>query len=614
VSALDDGTLDKLTGGIADLGRNLILSPNFREAMKVELKLIPRALRYTVPRLFLAKGDRDASILKQVLENARVDPFGLAFEMGNERYTWGALDDKTSQVAHVLAAHGVKKGDVIALLASNSPLYLAIVLGANRLGATAALINSNLSGHPLSHAVKACGARVAIVETQYAEGLRSRADLAGVLEKTFTFNPGDFEDRMAEAPARAFPRVPMAANQDYVYIYTSGTTGLPKPCRISHGRAVVAGASFGPLFFGYEPGDKMYNVLPLYHSNALLLAAGGCIMTRTPMAMRSSFSAKAFWDDVQRYNATAIIYIGELCRYLLNTPQTPAEVNNGIRVALGNGMRPDVWEPFQKRFNIPYIREFYAATEAPGIIINLSGKTGAVGRVPARRFSNFRVVRYDVDRDEYPRDERGFCIECQPNEVGELLIRLMDEPRSAASEFRGYTDKEATEKKLVRSVFESGDRYYRSGDLMRYDEEDYFYFVDRIGDTYRWKGENVSTAEVADVLSQTKGVREVTVCGIPVPGSEGQAGLAALVCENGFDASEFWRIAQELPSYAQPRFVRVLDAMSTTATFKIQKTALKKEGIDPDAQAGRIYLRQDTGYIPLTKDLWTDVQQGRARL
>lgn len=613
MGALDQNGLQSIRGALSEFSRNLKL-PEFRQALATEFGLLPKALTRTVPWLLKAKGENDASVLRVVLDNAQQDPFGLAFEMGEERYTWGALDDKTSQVAHVLAAHGVKRGDVVALLGTNSPLYLAIVFGANRLGATAALINSHLEGHPLSHAVRASGAKIAIVEAKSVEAVHARADLKSGLSKIFTFNSGDFEDRLAEAPARCFPRVPMSANEDFVYIYTSGTTGLPKPCRISHGRSLAAAAAFGPLFFGYQPGDKLYNVLPLYHSNALLLGVGGCVLTRTPVAMRSAFSAKAFWEDVQRYNATAMIYIGELCRYLLNTPPSAAEKNNPIRVALGNGLRPDVWGPFQTRFDIPEIREFYGATEAPGIIVNLTNRPGSVGRVPMRRFSAMRIVRYDIDRDDYVRDEHGLCFECRPNEVGELLVRLDDEPRSAASEFRGYTDAAATEKKIVRDVFEKGDRYYRSGDLMRYDEENYFYFVDRIGDTYRWKGENVSTAEVADVIAQVPGVKETTVCGIQVPGMEGQAGLAAVVCENGFDTSKFWQVAQELPSYAQPRFVRVIEAMSTTATFKIQKTTLKKEGIDPAAQAGRIYLRQDEGYVPLTSDLWERVMKGQERL
>jgi fatty-acyl-CoA synthase len=614
VGALDAGKLVAIRHGLDDIARGM-RSESYRAAIKAELSVVPRALLETVPWLVKSKGDRDESLLKVVIENARVDPFGLALEMGDERYTWGILDEKTSQIAHVLSAHGVGPGDVVALIGQNSPLYAAVIQGATRVGATTALVNNHLEGHPLSHAVKASGARVAIVDVHSIDAVRARSDLGEQLHTVFTFGPGDFEEKLAAAPTRPFPRVPMKASDDYVYIYTSGTTGLPKPCKVSHGRALVAGSSFGPLFFGFQPGDKLYNVLPLYHSNALLLGTGGCIMTRTPMALRSTFSAKAFWDDVQRYRATAMIYIGELCRYLLNTPESAAEKNNPLRIALGNGMRADVWEPFQKRFGIAQIREFYGATEAPGIIVNLSGKTGAVGRVPARRISKLRIVRYDVDVDDYIRDSSGMCIECKPGEVGELLIKLLESPRSAASEFRGYTDASATDKKIVHDVFERGDRFYRSGDLMRYDEEDFFYFVDRIGDTYRWKGENVSTAEVADVLSHTPGVRETTVCGVQVPGMEGQAGLAALVLENGrFDAESFWRVAQELPSYAQPRFVRIIDQFDTTATFKIQKVALRKEGIDPVKHAGKLYVRHDRGYAPLTEELWSEIAAGGGRL
>jgi fatty-acyl-CoA synthase len=613
MAAAHSSGLGALRGLVGDLTRNFG-DPEFRAALKTEFGLLPSAVRQTLPWLIKAKGERDASLLKVVLENSEKDPFGLALEMGDEKYTWSALDDKTSQIAHVLSQAGIKRGDVVALLGTNSPLYLAILLGCNRVGATASLINSHLEGHPLSHAVTVCGAKIAIVEKRFEDVFRARQDLRDALSTTFFYNSGDFEDRLAQAPARAFPRVPMAANEDYVYIYTSGTTGLPKPCRISHGRAVLAGAAFGPLFFGFKPGDKLYNVLPLYHSNGLLLATGSCFVTRTPMAMREVFSAKNFWKDVKRYDATAIIYIGELCRYLLNTNPTEEEKDNSVRVALGNGLRPDVWEPFQKRFGIQDIREFYGATEAPGIIINLTNKLGSIGRVPMRRLGRMKLVKYDIDADDYVRDARGFCIECGPNENGELLIRLEDEPRSAASEFRGYTDEAATQKKIVHDVFEKGDRYYRAGDLMRFDDEDYFYFVDRIGDTFRWKGENVSTAEVADVLTETPGVRETTVLGVQVPGQEGQAGLAAVVCDDRLDVAKFWQAAQELPSYAQPRFVRVIDGMKTTATFKIQKTQLRKEGIDPDAQAGQLYLRTDDGYVPLTPELWAGVQNGTVRL
>jgi fatty-acyl-CoA synthase len=337
-------------------------------------------------------------------------------------------------------------------------------------------------------------------------------------------------------------------------------------------------------------------------------------MTRTPIAIRRSFSASAFWSDVQRYRATAMLYIGELCRYLVNSPPSELEIENPIRVAVGNGLRADVWEEFQRRFGISNVREFYSATEAPGIIVNLTNKVGSVGHVPLRRLGAMRLARYDVARDELERDANGFCIECGPGEPGELLIKLKDNPKSALGEFRGYTDEAATQKKMLKDVFKSGDRYFRSGDLMRFDENDYFYFVDRIGDTFRWKGENVSTAEVAEVISVADGVRGATMASVLVPGMEGQAGLAALECDGVFDPESFWRTVQGLPSYAQPRFVRVIGRLSTTGTFKIQKTDLRADGVDPEKVQDPLYVRLDDGYSRLTPELWKDVVDGRVRL
>jgi fatty-acyl-CoA synthase len=345
-----------------------------------------------------------------------------------------------------------------------------------------------------------------------------------------------------------------------------------------------------------------------------MLGAGSCITTRTPMAMRERLSTREFWNDVQKYGATALLYIGELCRYLVNTPPSDAEKNNPIRIAVGNGLRADVWEDFQKRFEIQTIREFYSATEAPGVIVNITGKVGSIGHVPLRRLSAMKLARYDVDRDELVRDAQGRCIVCGPGEVGELLIELKEKPRSALNDFRGYTDPEATKKKVLTDVFHRGDRFFRSGDLMRFDENDYFYFVDRIGDTFRWKGENVSTAEVAEVIGRAPGVATATVTGVRVPGSEGQAGLAALECTTEFDPDGFWRTAQELPSYAQPRFVRLIRALDTTGTFKIQKSELRAQGADPLQVTDPLFVRLDDGYAPLTPALWKEVCEGRLRL
>jgi fatty-acyl-CoA synthase len=589
-------------------------SPSWRSSVIAELRVGPKALRGTVPWLLRTRLRRIDTLLQVVLKNAHDAPHHLAFEMENEHLTWSELANATSRVAHVLAAAGVKRGDVVVLLAENSPFYLASVLGISRIGATAALVNTNLRGRPLSHAVDVSKAKIVLVSHTLEPGLRECDELCKALDRILVFDDNPYAGLLANTPSTPFPCAPVRAEDDFIYIYTSGTTGLPKPCRISHARAILAGAGFGPLMYEFRPGDKLYCVLPLYHANALLLGASATMLARVPMAMRQSFSASAFWDDVHRYNATAILYIGELCRYLVNSPPHSKELPNPVRVAVGNGLRPDIWPRFKARFGIENIREFYGATEAPGFIANISGREGSVGRVPLGGLAGWlRIVQYDVDLDQHLRDPRGFCIPCGDNEVGELLIRV-PKVSPGGLEYRGYTDEAATEKKLLRNVFRKGDQYFRSGDLLRRDSDDFYYFVDRIGDTFRWKGENVSTAEVADVITHNDGVDEATIIGVPIPNMDGQAGLAAVVPSGQFDPAAFWRVVSDLPSYAQPRFVRVMSGLAKTGTFKIQKNELRREGVDPSSVSDPLYVRTNDGYELLTEERWNDLKEGRLKL
>ena len=591
-----------------------VASPAWRASVLAELRSGPKALRRTVPWLLRTRLGRIESLLQVVSMNAREAPHDLAFEMGNDHLTWSELASTTSRIAHVLAGAGVKPGDVVALFAENSPFYIASVLGISRVGATAALVNTNLRGRPLSHAVEVSGAKVVLSSHTLEAGLRGCEDLCRSLDRILVFDDNPYAGLLANTPATPYPAASVRAEDDFIYIYTSGTTGLPKPCRISHARAILAGAGFGPLMYDFRPGDKLYCVLPLYHANGLLLGAAATMVARVPMAMRESFSASTFWDDVHRYNATAILYIGELCRYLVNSSPHPKELPNPVRVAVGNGLRPDIWPRFKARFGIQDIREFYGATEAPGFIANISGREGSVGRVPLGGLVGWlRLVKYDVDLDQHLRDARGFCIPCADGEIGELLIRV-PKVSSGGLEYRGYTDASATEKKLLRNVFREGDLYFRSGDLLRRDSEGFYYFVDRIGDTFRWKGENVSTAEVADVITHDDDIDEATVIGIPVPNMEGQAGLAAVVPSGEFNPDRFWRAVSDLPAYAQPRFVRVMSGLAKTGTFKIQKNELRQEGVDPSMVHDPLYVRTNAGYELLTEERWNDVKEGRLKL
>ncbi|MGB5364697.1 MAG: AMP-binding protein [Polyangiales bacterium] len=591
-----------------------LASSSWRSSVLAELRFGPKALKETVPWLLRTRLRQIDSLLHVALKNAQEAPHDLAYEMEHEHLTWSELANTSSRVAHVMAAAGVKPGDVVALFAENSPFYIASVLGISRVGATAALLNTNLGGRPLSHAVEVSKAKVVLVSHTLEPGLRDCEDLCASLDRILVFDENPYAGLLGDTPATAYPPAPVKAEDDFVYIYTSGTTGLPKPCRVSHARAILAGAGFGPLMYGFRPGDKLYCVLPLYHANGLLLGASAAMIARVPMAMRRSFSASAFWEDVHRYKATAILYIGELCRYLVNSPPHPKELPNPVRVAVGNGLRPDIWPRFQARFGIESIREFYGATEAPGFIANISGRKGSVGRVPLGGLAGWlRIVQYDVDLDQHLRDAKGFCIPCGNDEAGELLIRV---PRVSTGglEYRGYTDESATQKKLLHDVFKKGDQYFRSGDLLRRDADGFYYFVDRIGDTFRWKGENVSTAEVADVITHNDGIDEATVIGVPVPNMDGQAGLVAVVPAGEFDPRRFWDAVSELPPYAQPRFVRVMGGLAKTGTFKIQKTDLRKEGVDPAAVGDPLYVRTPTGYELLTVERWADVKEGRLKL
>jgi fatty-acyl-CoA synthase len=604
--------LSRIRGTVSDFVRRRG-DPEWNDTLRAALGIAPSGIAHMLPWVIKTREGQHASLVRVAIDNAKQDPRGLAFEMGSRQLTWSDLDLQSSRIARALLSRAVSPGDVVVLLGENSPDYIAGVLGISRAGATASLVNHHLERGPLEHAIRSSRARIAVVQARFAEQLSRDGQKLG-LEQVLVYDGGELDRELELLPRAPLEPVATDARDDFVYIFTSGTTGLPKPCKVTHARSLLAAAGFGQVVFGFKPGDKLYSVLPLYHSSALLLGAGSCLLTRTPMAMRERLSTREFWPDVQRYGATALLYIGELCRYLLNTPPSDAEKNNSVRIAVGNGLRADVWEEFQRRFQIPLIREFYSATEAPGVIINITGKVGSIGHVPFRRLSGMKLGLYDVEKDELVRDAAGYCIECGPGQVGELLIELKDKPRSALNEFRGYTDPQATLQKQLRDVFTAGDRYFRSGDLMRFDDNDYFYFVDRIGDTFRWKGENVSTAEVAEVIGRAPGVLSATVIGVHVPGSDGQAGLAAIEAGGSFDPQAFWLTAQELPSYAQPRFVRLIEQLSTTGTFKIQKSQLRAEGVNPNEVRDPLFVRLDDRYVPLDPERWRDLCEGRIRL
>jgi fatty-acyl-CoA synthase len=335
--------------------------------------------------------------------------------------------------------------------------------------------------------------------------------------------------------------------------------------------------------------------------------------------IRQRFSSSHFWDDVVELDCTLFQYIGELCRYLVNSPPHPREKEHRLRLCCGNGLRADVWHEFQRRFRIPQILEFYAATEGNFSLYNCEGEPGAIGRIPpflAHRLP-VALVKFDDRTDEPIRNEDGFCIDCSANEVGEAIGRISGERSSAGSRFEGYTDKEASDRKVLRNVFVKGDSWFRTGDLMRRDGKGFFYFVDRVGDTFRWKGENVSTTEVADTSAACAGVIESVVYGVSVHGTEGRAGMAAIVVSQDFDLRAFRQhLAERLPEYARPLFLRIRSQIETTATFKPKKQDLAREGYDPTITDDTIYFydRDRQAFVKLDRALYERIQRGELRL
>jgi fatty-acyl-CoA synthase len=535
---------------------------------------------------------------------------GLAADYGDNpaligpgtQLTYNGLSARANRYGHWAQATNLGPGAVICLLMQNAPDYAAIWLGLTATGCVVALLNTNLTSDALAHCIRAAGARHIIAA---AGLLPAITDIQDKLPDIRIHVPGrdlQIENFSAEAPN--IPKPPTAADTALL-IYTSGTTGLPKAAKIPHSRLVSWSFWFAGMMDA-GPADRLYNCLPMYHSVGGVVAVGAMLAAGGAVVIRERFSASRFWDDIVDENCTIFQYIGELCRYLNNTPPHPRETQHRLRLACGNGLRGDIWEAFQSRFEIPQILEFYAATEGGLSLYNAEGKPGAIGRVPpylAHRFPA-ALIRIDPDTGIPERDESGFCIACAAGEPGEAIGKLF-----STSHQSFYTDAAASARKILENVFETGDRWFRTGDLMRKDSAGYYYFVDRLGDTFRWKGENVSTTEVAAVIAGCPGVTEAIVYGVAIPDHEGRAGMAAITVTENFDIETLTARLAALPGYARPVFIRVCASFATTGTFKPIKADLAREAIhttDPvwfnDRASGR--------FVPLDAAIRANIEAG----
>uniref|UniRef100_A0A8C7QLL4 long-chain-fatty-acid--CoA ligase n=1 Tax=Oncorhynchus mykiss TaxID=8022 RepID=A0A8C7QLL4_ONCMY len=553
----------------------------------------------------LRRNSNIPSIFAQTVKQHPNKP-ALIYDATGETWTFTQLDLLSNAVAQWALAQGWAPGDVVALFMESRPLQVALWLGLAKVGVEAALINFNLRRDALLHCVGVSVSR----------GIVFGAELAGaMLEVSSSLSPSmvrfctgelsvdclaslaaqNLDYILASAPTLPPPPCipPKSFNDRLFYIYTSGTTGLPKAAIVVHSRYYRI-AAFG------------------YHSFGL------CLINGLTVVVKKKFSASRFWEDCIKHNCTVVQYIGEICRYLLSQPVRPSEKGHRVRLAVGNGLRPSVWEAFTERFGVAQVGEFYGATECNCSIANMDGKVGACG-FNSRILPNVYpicLMKVDEETTELVRDRHGLCVPCRPGEPGLLVGRINQQ--DPLRRFDGYANQDATRKKIANNVFKKNDSAYLSGDVLVMDELGYMYFRDRSGDTFRWRGENVSTTEVEGTLSGLLGQADVAVYGVAVPDVEGKAGMAAIADPTGtFDCDAFLRVVQQaLPPYARPVFLRISPQVDTTGTFKIQKTRLQREGYDPRLSTDQIYfLNSRAGrYEAVNEELHSAIVEGRMAL
>ncbi|XP_029379623.1 long-chain fatty acid transport protein 2 isoform X1 [Echeneis naucrates] len=557
------------------------------------------------------------SVLDRFLDRVRRHPDKTFIIFEGRQYSYGEVDRRSNKVARALQAEaGLREGDTVALFLPNEPCYVWIWLGLAKLGCPAALLNFNIRSKSLLHCFSCCGAKVLIVSPELQDAmeevlpsLREQGISVYLLSDSCSIKGiSSLSDKISQASDRPLSRdlrANVGIRSTALYIYTSGTTGLPKAAVVTHER-VWAGCFIQSLC-GITADDVFYVNLPLYHSAGFLIGMAGALDSGITIVLRRKFSASQFWEDCREHNVTVMQYIGETMRYLCNTPKKDNDKNHKVRIAIGNGVRSDIWSEFLNRFGNIHVRELYAATEGNIGFINYTSKIGAVGRANFvhRFFFPYTFIKFDIDKEEPIRNSEGLCIKAAKGETALLVGRI-----TWRSPFIGYAgDKQQTEKKRLQDVLRKGDLYFNSGDLLRLDSDNFVYFQDRVGDTFRWKGENVATSEVADILTMAPGILEANVYGVKVEGHEGRIGMAAVTIKEGehFDCSGTYKqVVSYLPAYARPRFIRIQACLEMTGTFKMKKVRLVEEGFNPAHIRDRLYFldTEKKTYVPLTDEIY----------
>ena len=580
-----------------------------REQTQAKLDLLASGVTRHVPEQTYLVPDRFEELARQC-------PNKTFLYYNGQEVTFFELNRRANQYSHVAATLGIKNGDAGAVMIENRPEFFYAWLGLAKIGAIASLINTQTRGVALSHAVEETGSKILFLGSECASLFATAEGLTATL-KTLCVADGDSPmgelcadiDTLDHYLVSASDENPVASCRDgtigespLFYVFTSGTTGLPKAAIISHMRWLGVGDGWSAVL-GMTADDVLYCFLPLFHGAAGMSLVSNALSSKAPIVLRRRFSASLFWIDVRQYGVTTVQYIGEVCRYLVNQPAADNDRQHSLLRMTGAGMTAEVWRKFIERFGDIEIYEGWGSTEANCSTMNVDGEVGSCGRIPFKERSNARLVKYDLENGCHVKNEQGFLVECEPGEVGEILGLVLNIPGVGAGRFEGYVSAQATEEKILRDVFSSGDAWFSSGDLLVRNAEDYLYFVDRIGDTYRWKSENVSTTEVAQALENYQQAETINVFGVAVPGHEGRAGMLAIRLKDGgeFDPAALYEQAvSKLPDYAVPLFVRILAHTDITLTYKLRKVDLQKAGYNPANYGDPLFVldRNLASYAP----------------
>ncbi len=615
-SGLSSETLTRMT----QYKEKLVSLPNIITNLASQATSIPIKLK-GVYELATSKPEKQKSIGMLLEKHARQRPDHIAIRYEDVTYTYDQFNRKANQLAHYLTSKGIGSGDVVAIVLENRPETLIAVLAIVKLGAIASMINTSQRGEVLLHSLTLVKPKMIIVGEEMLDNVSTvEGDLDDAALKSLHYlgDVGDVEcpehytnlQSQVEGQPQHNPDTTskVKMHQPCYYIFTSGTTGLPKASVMSHYRWFKSLAGMGLASMNMSSKDILYVSLPLYHNNALTVSMAAVLGSGACMAIARKFSVSRFWDEIRHHNATGFCYIGELCRYLLNAPEKSTDSQHNVRVCVGNGLRPDIWMQFKKRFNIDHINEFYGASECNLVFTNAFNLDKTAGFCPL----SYNIVKYDIEEDEPLRDAKGFMIPVKAGDSGLLITEVNDK-----QPFEGYTDEDATNSKLLRNVFKKDDCWFNTGDLVNNQGYKHVSFADRLGDTFRWKGENVATTEVESILMELDSIEHAVVYGVQIPHTDGRAGMATITPSvelDKFDWAELTRhVREKMPAYEIPVFIRVREQQEVTGTFKYRKVELKKEAYHLDQVGDEpiyVIVGKDGEYTELTSETEDKINAG----